>query len=184
MPVIPLKATETAIAGLYVAQMKQIDDERGVVREFFRSSDFDGSLLPEIRLWAQINITETKQGAIRGLHGEFMNKFVTVAAGEATGAYLDARKGSPTYGLTHTVVLRPGVGVFVSEGICNGFQATAPGLTQYCYCFDQEWTATMPGVSVNAIDPELSIPWPIAIDITDRSLLSEKDALLPAFRDL
>jgi dTDP-4-dehydrorhamnose 3,5-epimerase-like enzyme len=37
---------------------------------------------------------------------------------------------------------------------------------------------------VNAIDPELAIGWPIAIDPSDRALLSAKDASLPAFRDL
>jgi dTDP-4-dehydrorhamnose 3,5-epimerase len=184
MTVTPFEANECAIAGLFVVEMKQIDDERGVVREFFRMSEFEGSLLPDTSPWKQINITETKRGAIRGLHGESMNKFVTVAAGAATGAYLDARKGSATYGLAETVLLRPGVGVFVSEGICNGFQATGPGVTQYCYCFDDEWSPTMPGVSVNAFDPDLGIEWPIAIDTSDRSLLSEKDASLPLFRTL
>jgi dTDP-4-dehydrorhamnose 3,5-epimerase len=184
MAVIPFSADETAIDGLFVVEMKQIDDDRGVVREFFRTSEFEASLLAARGPWAQVNITETRQGAIRGLHGEFMTKFVAVAAGEAYGAYLDARKGSPTYGTVVTVTLRPGVGVLVGEGICNGFQATAEGLTQYLYCFDQEWSPTMPGVGVSAIDPELAIQWPIAIDLGDRSLLSEKDALLPAFRDL
>jgi dTDP-4-dehydrorhamnose 3,5-epimerase len=184
MAVIPFEAKETEIAGLFVVEMKQIDDERGVVREFFRNSEFEGSVLPAVGPWAQVNITESRQGAIRGLHGEFMNKFVAVAAGEAYGAYLDARTGSPTYGAVETVTLRPGVGVLVGAGICNGFQATAEGLTQYLYCFDQEWSPTMPGVSVSAIDPELAISWPIDIDVTDRSLLSEKDALLRPFRDL
>lgn len=184
MPIHPFVTRETAIAGLFVVEMKQIDDERGVVREFFRSSAFVDSDLSTLGPWAQINVTESGQGAIRGLHGEEMVKFVGVAAGAAVGAYLDARKGSPTYGVVETVELQPGVGVFVSAGICNGFQATAPGPTQYLYCFDQEWEPSMPGVSVSAMDPDLGIKWPIAIDQSDRSLLSQKDAELPRFRDL
>lgn len=184
MPVLPFASRETAIAGLFVVEMKQIDDERGVVREFFRSSAFVDSNLPDVGPWAQVNVTESGQGAIRGLHGEEMVKFVGVAAGAAIGVYLDARKRSKTYGVVETVELRPGRGVFVSSGICNGFQATAPGLTQYLYCFDREWEPSMPGVSVSAMDPDLGIEWPIAIDPSDRSLLSQKDAELPLFHDL
>jgi dTDP-4-dehydrorhamnose 3,5-epimerase len=76
------------------------------------------------------------------------------------------------------------LGVLVGAGICNGFQATAPAATQYLYCFDQEWSPTMPGVSVSPIDPDLGIAWPIPIDLEDRSLLSAKDAGLPQLRDL
>lgn len=184
MAISPFGAKETAIPGLFVVEMKQVDDERGVVREFFRQSDFDASELPRLGPWAQVNITESRHGAIRGLHGEFMNKFVAVAAGEAYGVYLDARRESPTYGAVETVALRPGLGVLVGAGICNGFQATAPAATQYLYCFDQEWSPTMPGVSVSPIDPDLGIAWPIPIDLEDRSLLSAKDAGLPQLRDL
>jgi dTDP-4-dehydrorhamnose 3,5-epimerase len=184
MPVVPFEARATAIPGLFVVEMKQIDDERGVVREFFRTSEIANSMLPPLRPWQQINVTESRHGAIRGLHGEEMNKFVAVAAGEAYGVYLDARKGSVTYGAIETVTLRPGVGVLVSAGICNGFQATAPGLTQYLYCFDEEWSATMPGTSVRATDPELAIAWPIPFDPNDRSVLSAKDATLPLFAEI
>jgi dTDP-4-dehydrorhamnose 3,5-epimerase len=184
MSVIPFEARTTEIRGLFVVEMKQIEDERGVVREFFRASDFGGPILPEVGPWAQVNVTATDQGAIRGLHGEEMNKFVSVASGEAYGAYLDARPDSPTFGLVVTIDLRPGVGVLVGEGICNGFQAVAPGVTQYLYCFDREWSATMPGIGVSPIDPDLAIAWPIPIDPDDRSVLSAKDAALPRFRDL
>ncbi len=184
MPLSPFTAGETEIAGLYIVNMKQIEDDRGVVREFYRRSEFEGSSLPKLGPWAQVNLTETRQGAIRGLHGEATTKFVGVAAGEAFGVYLDARPLSPTYGTVLTMPLHIGFGVLVGAGICNGFQATAPGPTQYLYCFDQEWTPTMPGVSVSALDPALEIDWPIKIDPTNRSLFSEKDAGLPAFRDL
>jgi len=182
--VIPFDAESTKIPGLFVVEMKQIDDDRGVVREFFRTSDFAASEVSFSGPWAQVNVTESRYGAIRGLHGEAMNKFVAVASGSAFGAYLDARSGSSTFGVVETVELRPGRGVFVPAGICNGFQATALESAQYLYCFDQEWSPTMPGVSVNAFDPELAITWPITIDRSDRSLLSQKDALLPPLRDL
>jgi len=57
-------------------------------------------------------------------------------------------------------------------------------MTQYAYCFDLEWQPTMAGIAVNAFDPELAIDWPIGIDRSDRSLLSEKDAKLPMLSEL
>lgn len=39
--------------------------------------------------WKQINLTKTKKGAVRGLHGEAMNKLVTVACGSDFGVYVD-----------------------------------------------------------------------------------------------
>lgn len=164
--------------------MKQIDDERGVVREFYRQSDFANAGLPAPDRWRQVNVTASKRGAIRGLHGEDMTKFVSVVSGTAFGVYLDARKDSATFGQVETVELDLGVGVVVSNGICNGFQATGEGTTQYAYCFDKEWEPAMAGVAVNAFDPALAVAWPIVIDRSDRSLLSEKDANLPFLEDL
>jgi dTDP-4-dehydrorhamnose 3,5-epimerase len=181
--VTPFGACETSIPGLFLVHMKQIEDDGGVVREFYRRSDFETSL-PRLGPWVQLNVTETQQGAIRGLHGERTNKFVGVVAGGAFGAYLDARPTSPTYGKVETVALHQGVGVLVSAGICNGFQAAAPGTTQYLYCFDQEWQPGMAGTSVNPLDRDLAIRWPIVIDPSDRTLLSERDAELPCLFDV
>lgn len=181
---IPFDVRPTEIGGLFVVQMKQITDERGTVREFYRKSDFDAAGVDAPERWLQINITESRQGVIRGLHGEEMTKYVAVASGSAFGAYLDARRDSPSFGAVVTVELVPGTGVLVGSGICNGFQATAPGVTQYTYCFDREWEAAMAGIAVSVFDPDLGIEWPIDIDRSDRSLLSAKDAELPRLAEL
>jgi dTDP-4-dehydrorhamnose 3,5-epimerase len=177
-------AAETEIAGLYVVQMKQFEDERGTIREFYRESDFVAAGLPSLGSWVQVNLTASHRGAIRGLHGETMQKFVGVAAGEAFGVYLDPRPDSPTFGKVVTVTLRPGTGVLVANGLCNGFQATGPDMTEYFYCFDQEWMPGMSGVAVSPFDPDLGIEWPIAIDVNNRAAVSEKDANAPRLRDL
>jgi dTDP-4-dehydrorhamnose 3,5-epimerase len=184
VPIIPFEVRPTDIVGLFVVQMKQIADERGTVREFFRKSDFDAAGVDAPERWLQVNITESRQGVIRGLHGESMTKYVSVASGSALGAYLDARQDSPSFGTVVTVELLPGTGVLVGRGICNGFQATASGITQYSYCFDREWAPDMAGTAVSVFDPELAIDWPIDIDRSDRSLLSAKDAELPTLKEL
>ena len=121
---------------------------------------------------------------MRGLHGETATKLVAIAAGEAFGAYLDARPGSPTYGTVVTLELRVGIQVLVPAGVCNGFQALGADGCQYVYCFDAEWQPRMPGVAVTPLDPALAIPWPIAVDNADPAQISAKDAAAPAFAEL
>ncbi|ACQ81216.1 dTDP-4-dehydrorhamnose 35-epimerase related [Beutenbergia cavernae DSM 12333] len=172
----------TAIDGLHVLHVKEIHDERGTIREFFRASAMAEAGLHG-GAWQQLNLTETSRGAIRGLHGEQMTKLVSVVAGQAFGAYVDARPGSATAGAVVTVPLTLGVQVLVPPGVCNGFQALADG-TQYLYCFDAEWVPGMPGRAVHPLDPALGIAWPIAVDPADRERLSAKDAGLPSLADV
>jgi dTDP-4-dehydrorhamnose 3,5-epimerase len=177
--IIPFAVEHTDIEGLEILQMKQITDERGTVCEFYRESSFLEAGLPSLGPWLQVNITETRQGALRGLHGEQMFKLIAVVEGEAFGAYLDARPGSPTRGQTVTVKLTKGTQVLVPRGVCNGFQSVSPGVTQYLYCFDQEWRPGMAGVSVNPLDPRAAIAWPLPIDASNPAQISAKDASAP-----
>lgn len=182
--VTELAVERTDIDGLLVLTMKQISDERGTIREFYRESSWLEAGLPSLGPWLQVNVTETGRGAVRGLHGEATTKLVAVVDGEAFGAYVDIRPGSPTAGRVVTLELVKGRQVLVPSGVCNGFQSTGAGTTQYLYCFDAEWRPGMGGASVDPLDQELAIPWPLPIDPSDRSLISSKDAQLPPLRAL
>jgi dTDP-4-dehydrorhamnose 3,5-epimerase len=182
--VIPFEVAETEIEGLFVITAKQVEDARGTVREFFRTSAYDEAGVGITGPWLQVNLTWTRQGGVRGMHGEQVRKLVGVAGGEAFGAYVDARAGSPTLGKVVTVELRVGTEVLVPPGVCNGFQSVSEGGTQYLYCFDVEWTPGMESVAVNPFDPALGIPWPLAVDVSDESLVSAKDAGLPALEEV
>ncbi|MFZ6005542.1 MAG: dTDP-4-dehydrorhamnose 3,5-epimerase family protein [Actinomycetota bacterium] len=182
--IVDFEARPTAIDSLFVITMKQVTDERGTVREFYRESAFREAGLPSLGPWLQVNATETKQGGLRGLHAEDMHKLVAVVAGEAFGAYVDTRVESATYGTVVTVRLTPGTQVLVPRGVANGFQATAPGSTQYLYCFDKEWVPGMAGVACNPLDRALGIEWPLPIDTSDRAQVSEKDLNAPPLADL
>ena len=82
-----------------------------------------------------------------------------------------------------TVPLKPGVQVFVPQGVCNGFQALEDG-TEYLYFFDNEWVKGMAGTALTPLDPALGVDWPIAIDPSDREQLSEKDSKAPTLKEL
>jgi dTDP-4-dehydrorhamnose 3,5-epimerase len=177
---VDFTARSGAIDGLVVVTMKQVTDERGTVRELFRRSAFDAAGVAFGRI-DQVNLTETIQpGAVRGMHGESMTKLVTVAHGRARGLYVDARHESPTFGVVDEVDLAPGVQVLVPPGVANGFQALTPG-TQYAYCFDHEWSPTMPGVAFSPLDPRVADRWPLPFDSEDPRYLSTKDRDAPAF---
>jgi dTDP-4-dehydrorhamnose 3,5-epimerase len=177
--IIPFTVERTEIEGLKILRMKQVTDERGTVREFYRESSFLEAGLPSLGPWLQVNVTETRQGALRGLHGEEMFKLVAVIEGEAFCAYLDARPGSPSLGKVVTTRMTKGTQVLVPKGVCNGFQSVSPGATQYLYCFDQEWRPGMAGVRVNPLDPGLAIAWPLPVDAADPAQVSAKDASAP-----
>ncbi len=178
-----MDTTTTAIDGLVVLTMKQVSDDRGTVRELFRASSY-AATLAGVGPWQQINATETRYGAVRGLHGEAMTKLVAIVSGRAFGVYLDARPGSATYGAVVTVDLEPGTQVLVPAGVCNGFQSVSEGGSQYLYCFDQEWVPGMAGTAFTPLDEGLGIEWPVAIDPSDPAQVSAKDAGAPRFSDV
>jgi dTDP-4-dehydrorhamnose 3,5-epimerase len=176
--IIEFAVQPTAIDDLALITMKQVTDDRGTVREFYRQSAFQEAGLPDLGSFLQVNVTETKQGAVRGMHGEAMYKLVAVAWGEAFGAWVDTRPGSATYGAVVTQRMVPGTQVLVPRGVCNGFQSVSDGVTQYVYAFDAEWVPGMAGTALTPLDPDLGIEWPLS------PLLSEKDANAPRLSDL
>jgi dTDP-4-dehydrorhamnose 3,5-epimerase len=182
--VTPMSLRQTAIDGLCQLETKAVTDERGTVRELFRTSGFAQAGIDVPERWQQINLTWTRHGGLRGLHGEAMTKLVGVASGEAYGVYLDARSGSSTYGQVVTLPLTVGVQVLVPAGVCNGFQAVSPEGCEYLYCFDAEWSPGMAGVAVNPLDPALGIAWPVPVDPADPAMISAKDSAAPSFSEL
>ena len=178
--IIEFAVRSGGIDGLLVVTPKQVSDARGTIRELFRRSAFEAagvSLTP----FQQINVTESARGAVRGMHAEAMTKLLTVASGEALGAYADLRPDSATFGVVQTVELRPGVQVLVPAGVANGFQALADRCA-YVYCFDTEWGPDMAGESCSPLG--LGVDWPITVDPDDPSQLSAKDAASPHLADL
>lgn len=152
----PFKASESKIKDLKIINTKRVTDNRGTVRELYRESAYSSINLESGCSWKQINLTRTKRGAVRGLHGKAMSKLVTVAYGAAFGVYVDTRRDSSTFGNVVTVELIPGVQVFVPQGVCNGFQALTDD-TEYLYFFDNEWAPGMSGVALTPLDPKLAI---------------------------
>ena len=54
-----LSARPTEIEGLVLLTMKQVAEDRGTVREFYRESAMGAAGLPSLGPWRQINVTHT-----------------------------------------------------------------------------------------------------------------------------
>jgi dTDP-4-dehydrorhamnose 3,5-epimerase len=173
--VLEFEVHTRTIPGLLVVRPKQVTDERGTVRELFRRSAFEAAGV-DLAPFQQINVTESARGVLRGMHAEDMTKLLTVASGEALGAYVDLRSDSPTFGMVETVELRLGVQVLLPAGVANGFQALTDGC-QYVYCFDAEWHPGMAGEVCSPLG--LGVEWPLTVDAGDPARLSVKDAAAP-----
>jgi dTDP-4-dehydrorhamnose 3,5-epimerase len=169
------------IEGLLFLESTLGADPRGVVREFFRHSQSSaaGLAVPPAG-WAQLNVTESRRGAIRGLHAEGADKLVGVVSGEGFGAWVDARPRSATFGEIVTSPLSVGRQVYVPSGVLNGWQSLSSP-AQYLYCFSREWAPDMGGVYVTPPDETLGIEWPLAGDPADPAHVSLKDAAAPAW---
>jgi dTDP-4-dehydrorhamnose 3,5-epimerase len=178
-----MQSAETDIEGLLILTLKQVSDERGTVREFFRASAHTAPLGDLGNGWRQINVTESGYGAVRGMHGEATMKLVGCISGAAFGAYLDARPDSASYGKVVTVELSPGTQVLVPAGVCNGFQSVSQGGSQYLYCFTEEWRPGMAGTAYSPLDEGLGFRWPVPVDPSDRAQISAKDAAAAKFSE-
>jgi dTDP-4-dehydrorhamnose 3,5-epimerase len=164
------------IKGLLFLDSRTGEDPRGVVREFYRHSSSAVLNLPvPVAGWAQLNVTESHRGAIRGLHAEGTDKLVGIVSGQGFGAWVDARPGSSTFGEVVTATLEIGTQVYVPAGVLNGWQALSEP-AQYLYCFSREWVVDMGGVFVTPLDSTLNISWPIHVDPENRAHVSAKDA--------
>lgn len=182
MTIVDFESRPGTIDGLVVVTLKQVTDQRGTVRELFRRSAFEAAGVDGLGAFDQINVTESRRGAIRGMHAEATTKLLTVVSGAAFGAYVDLRQESPTVGRVETVPLRPGIQVLLPSGVANGFQATTDTV-HYVYCFDREWYPGMPGSACNPLDPALGFLWPIPIDPLDPAHISAKDRDAPMLAD-
>ncbi len=182
MAIEPLRAQETDIKGLFAVDFKVIEDNRGSVMEFYRQSEFDAAGLPSLGERPQVNAPLSIKGTLRGVHAEHAHKLVSVASGKVYAVIVDLRSDSDTKGKWLGFTLERGKGLFVSKGLGNSFQSISEEPSVYLYYFESEWTPDMPGVSLNPLDPDLAIDWPIKEN--DGMVISDKDRANPSLKDV
>ncbi|PWG78835.1 dTDP-4-dehydrorhamnose 3,5-epimerase [Pararcticibacter amylolyticus] len=173
---------QTDLPGVIVIEPKIWKDERGYFyesynRELFRDAGIDTDFV-------QDNQSFSHKGALRGLHGQSnpfaQGKLVRVIQGKVMDVAVDIRKGSPTYG-KHIRVELSGENfkmLWIPAGFLHGF-VTLEDNTIFTYKVDKLYNKESE-IGVRWNDPDFSIDWTLK---QSEVILSQKDAVLPLFRD-
>lgn len=163
---------ETPIKGVFEIEVKKYGDERGYFMETYKKEIFDEAGL--IYNFIQDNQSKSKKGVLRGLHYQKKHpqaKLVRCIDGEVFDVCVDLRKGSPTFGRWHGVVLSAEKGnqFMIPRGFAHGFVVLSETAT-FCYKCDEIYhPEDEDGIMWN--DPSIDIQWPYS----GNPILSEKD---------
>tara|TARA_R110002050_G_scaffold110013_2_gene221923 strand:- start:32143 stop:32691 length:549 start_codon:yes stop_codon:yes gene_type:complete len=167
-----MQVIETNIPDLFEIMPQVFGDDRGY---FFESYSKEAFARFDINYdFVQDNQSMSNKGVLRGLH--FQNppyaqgKLVRVIQGAVLDVVVDIRKGSPTYGKHHKVMLsgENKIMFWIPPGFAHGF-LTLADKTIFSYKCTNLYHKESEG-SVLWNDPELAIDWNV-----ENPLLSPKD---------
>lgn len=178
-----MKFLETSIKGLLIVEPKLWKDDRGYFFESYNKQAFDEAGI-DVN-FVQDNQSLSQKGTLRGLHAQAnpfaQGKLVRVIQGKVLDIAVDIRKGSKTYGQYEAVELSGENNrmLWIPPGFLHGF-VTLEDQTIFSYKVSGLYNkASEFGVIWN--DPDLNINWGIG---AEQIILSEKDKILPFFKDL
>ncbi len=173
-----MEVRKTPLEGVYELYPKVFKDDRGYFLETYRKDFFEKHAL--ITDWKQDNQSFSEKGIVRGLHfqkGAYAQaKLARVIVGKVLDVVVDLRKGSPTRGKHHAVVLEASLQnmLYIPEGFAHGFAVYEDAVFSY-KCSNFYHKESEGGIIWD--DPELMIDWGMASPI-----LSEKDKNWPSLR--
>lgn len=174
--------TKTDFPGLLIIEPVIYKDGRGLFFEAYNKTVFQNAGIQDE--FIQDNHSSSVYGVIRGLHYQrnphAQSKLIRVISGSVLDVALDLRKGSPTYGKFYTIELSSEnlKQLYIPEGFAHGFSVLSEKADVLYKCnriYNKESEA---GICYN--DPDLGIDWRIP---ADEIILSDKDSLLPKFKD-
>lgn len=169
-----------SIPDVKLIKPRRFNDDRGFFQQTFQQEQYAAAGI-DVR-FVQDNWSRSTKGVLRGLHYQFEHsqaKLVSVMRGEVFDVAVDMRKNSPTFGKWVGEILSAENGhqLFVPKGFAHGFMVLSDVVDFIYKCDDFYAPGDEYGVIWN--DPELGIEWPLQV----KPIVSEKDAVLPAFRD-
>jgi dTDP-4-dehydrorhamnose 3,5-epimerase len=177
-----MEIEKTSIEGLLIIRLNKFEDERGLFYESFNHRRFNDVTGTKER-FIQDNISISHNNVIRGLHfqsGEHaQGKLVQVLNGVVLDVVVDLREGSPTFGQHESVTLSGGDNklFWVPAGFAHGFRSLADNTHFHYKCTNYYNKESEGGIRYD--DPDLGINWG-----ETKPIVSEKDLLLPKFKDI
>lgn len=173
---------QTGLPGLIVVEPRIFEDSRGYFFEAYNETQFSSEGIKVS--FVQDNQSRSYYGVIRGLHYQkppyAQSKLVRVLTGAILDVAVDIRKGSPGYGKSFIIELSSAnrKQLFIPAGFAHGFSVISETAEVMYKCDTYYHKQSEGGIAYN--DPDLHIDWSIP---AGKSLISEKDAGLPLFRD-
>ena len=162
------------IEGLKIITPTVLGDERGYFMETYQYNDYKEAGIDVT--FVQDNQSASRRGVLRGLHFQInypQDKLVRVIKGEVFDVAVDLRKGSPTFGKWHGVLLSEEnkKQFFVPKGFAHGFLVVSD-YAEFCYKVTDFYHPNDEG-GLMYNDPQIGVEWPIPEDM--EIILSEKD---------
>lgn len=172
-----MKLSPRRLAGTYEIRFEPRNDERGCFMRWYDRETFGRAGLPTD--WVQANESVSRRGVLRGLHFQRSPhaeaKLVRAVSGVVFDAFVDLRRGSPTYGHWDCVELsaRAKNAVLVPRGFAHGFCVLSEEAV-VSYLVD---TAHEPRAEGGLAwdDPDVGIAWPLG----EGYVISERDRAWP-----
>lgn len=172
-----MKFTPTPLAGAYLIELEQLEDERGFFARSFCQNEFKAHGLDPVV--AQCNVSFNRQrGTLRGLHYQAEPhaeaKLVRCTRGAVWDVIVDLRKGSPTACKWHAVELTAENrrALYIPAGFAHGFQTLADD-TEVFYQMSEFYHPEL-ARGVRWDDRTLAIRWPI-----EQAIISSLDRAFP-----
>jgi len=159
-----MKFIKCTIPGLIICEPKKLKDKRGFFTESFRKDLFEKFLGNTID-FCQENLSESRQGVLRGLHFQkepnAQSKLVSVQKGKVLDVAVDIRKNSKFYGKHFSIELDDlsNKQLFIPRGFAHGFIVLS-NIARVSYKVDNYYNPNSEeGLNYN--DPKLDIDWKI-----------------------
>jgi dTDP-4-dehydrorhamnose 3,5-epimerase/epimerase EvaD len=187
-----MRTRELAVTGAFEFTPRVLGDRRGLFVSPMQEQPFVAVVGARFPV-AQTNHSLSARGVLRGVHYTAtppgQAKYVYCASGHARDVVVDLRVGSPTFGKWDSVELesREFRAVYLPVGVGHAFLALADQ-TVMSYMVSTAYQPELE-MSIDALDPELNLPWPSDIDLIriDRDISAPRlaDALpvLPRYAD-
>jgi dTDP-4-dehydrorhamnose 3,5-epimerase len=172
--------TETDLAGAYLIDLEQLEDERGFFARAWDVNEFAERGLSTRLVQANVAFNRSA-GTLRGMHYQAEPhaeaKLVRCTRGAVYDVIIDLRPHSPTHARWLAVELTAESGrmLYVPEGFAHGYQ-TLVGETETFYLVS-EFYEPQAERGVRWDDPFFAIDWP---ETADR-IMSDKDRKWPDF---
>ncbi len=177
-----MKFSPVCLEGAWLIDTEPHQDNRGcfsrtVCSEQFKKHKLNCNFVQQSISWNLYKST------LRGLHFQIHpyeeDKLVRVTRGSIFDVIVDIRFKSHTYGKWFGVELSADnyKQLYIPKGFAHGFQ-TLEDKTEVFYQMTEPFEPSAPR-GIRYDDEQLNIDWPLSVDVSDRSKISEADLSLP-----